>query len=46
VDLELVVDVGLDPLEDKPIGTLDLAIGFKVIDRGLIHSDSLGITEI
>lgn len=29
--LELIIDADLDPLEDHPIGALDLAIGFEVV---------------
>ena len=46
MDLELVVEAGFDPLEDQPIGALDLAIGLGVIDRSPIHSDLLGVAEI
>ena len=46
VDLELIVDVGFDPMEDQPVGTLNLAIRLGVVDHGPIHMDSLGITEV
>ena len=44
--LQLIVDVGLDPLEDHPIGVLDLAIGFRVVYRCLVHLDALGVVEV
>ena len=46
VDLELIVDVGFDPMEDQPVGTLNLAIGLRVIDQGLIHLDSASVVEV
>jgi len=46
MDLELIVDIGFDPLKDQPVSALDLAVGFEVIDLSPIHSDSLGIAEI
>ena len=46
MDLELIVDIGFDPLKDQPVSALDLAVGFEVIDLSPIHSDSLGVTEI
>ena len=46
MDLELVVDAGFDPLDDQPVGVLDLAVGLWVIDRGPIHSDFPGVAEI
>ena len=44
--LQLVVDAGLDPLEDHPIGMLDLAIGFGVVYRCPVHLDALGVIEV
>ena len=46
MDLELIVDIGFDPLKDQPVSALDLAVGFEVIDLSPIHSDSLGIVEV
>ena len=46
MDLELVVDVGFDPLEDQPIGVLNLAVGLWVIDRSPIHTNSPGVVEV
>ena len=46
VDLELIVDAGLDPLEDPPVGMLNLAIRLGVIDRSPIHLDYPGVTEV
>jgi hypothetical protein len=31
MDLELVLDASFDPLEDQPIGALDLIIGLRVV---------------
>ena len=46
MNLELIVDAGFDPLEDQPIGALNLAIGLGAIDRSLIHLDSPGVAEV
>lgn len=46
MDVELIVDAGLDPLEDQPIGALDLAVGLRVVHRCLVHSNSLGVIEV
>ena len=46
MDLEHVVEVGFDPLEDQPVGALNLAIGLGVIDRSPIHPNSLGVIEV
>ena len=46
MNLELLVDAGFDPLEDQPIGVLNLVIRLEVIDRSLIHPDSPGIAEV
>lgn len=45
MDPELIVDAYLDPLEDKPIGALDLAIGLRVVHRCLVHLNLLGVIE-
>lgn len=37
MDLELIVDVDLDPLEDESISALDLAVGLKVVHRCLLY---------
>ena len=46
MDLELIVDAGLDPLEDQPVGTLNLDVGLRLINRSPIHLDSLGVVEV
>jgi len=46
MNLELVVDAGFDPLEDQPVGVLNLATGLRVVDRSPVHPDSPGVTEV
>ena len=46
MDLELIVDAAFDPMEDYPIGALDLAVGLGVIDQTLIHPDLPGVAEV
>jgi len=46
MNLELVVDAGFDPLEDQPVGVLNLAARLWVVDCSPVHLDSPGIIEV
>lgn len=46
MDLELVVDMGLDPMEDQCVSMLGLAVGLEVIDRGPIYPNSPRVIEV